>query len=140
MSEVDDKFRLLFDFHPAAAFEPAAADHVLVVQADDDEVRLAACFTNLPQVFFDILGVAFRADVETIAQDVAFAAKFIFGVAGGADLGGRIKPVVNHALALGVEPKARADASERGKSVAVDDESNLVSEWIHARFSREIDA
>src|SRR5262245_60449296 len=138
MSEVDDEFWLFFDLDPTAALEPAPADHILVVETDNDKVRLAAGFPDLAQVFFDVLSVGFRANVELITQYVALAMDFVFRITGGADLRRGIETMVNNALALGVEPQRRANALERSERFSIHDKRHFMSERIYTRLSRKI--
>src|SRR5262245_56790203 len=138
MRKVDDEFWLFFDLHPAAALEPAPADHILVVETDNDKVRLAPRFADLAQVFFDVPSVGFRANVELITQYVVLAMNFVFRITGGADLRRGIETMVNNALALGVESKRRANALERGERFSIDDKRHFMAERIHTRLSRKI--
>ena len=111
MGEFLNKLRLLCDLRALLRGEPALADHVLIVQADDDPIGLAARFTDLAQIFRYIIFIAGCADIESFAQLITVAAVAILDRVGGADFRSRVKAVIDDPLPLPVEAESgRRDA------------------------------
>ena len=120
--------------------EPALADHVLIVQAHDYPVGLAARFADLAQIFRYIIFIAGCADVESFAQLITVAAVVILDRVGGADFRSRVEAMIDDPLPLPVEAESGAEELESGEGCLVDDEGGFEAQSIHSRLATKIDS
>src|SRR5439155_3809949 len=104
-----DEIRLLRDLRALLGGEPAFADHVLIVQAYDDPVGLAARFVNLSQIFRHVLFITGRPYVESFAELITIAAVVILDRTGGTDFRRCVKAMIDHTLPLPVEAESGAE-------------------------------
>lgn len=125
MGEVLNKLGLLRDLRALLRGEPVFADHVLIVQAHDDPVGLAARFTDLAQIFRYIIFIAGCADIESFAQLITVAAVVILHRVGGTDFRSRVKAMIDDPLPLPVEAESGAEVLESGEGCLVDDEGGF---------------
>ena len=155
MGEVLNKLRLLRDLRPLLRGEPALADHVLIVQAHDYPIGLAARFADLAQIFRYIIFIAGCADIESVAQLITVAAVVILDRVGGADFRSRVKAMIDAAQVVGAllawvalaaffsgatAAESGAEVLESGEGCLVDDEGGFEAQSIHSRLAAKIDS